>query len=155
MFEKILLAIKKVYPYLVASAVILLIGLSFYSSLQTFQTTSKDVAELSGDDMVTAWDKRQRKVRLLLPGYGVIGYLADWDIPNYKYSPSDQEVEFLLAQYTVAPLVLERGIQHDLILGNFNDTGDPQKLRDVQDYFGIQLVKSFSNEIFLFKGMGK
>ena len=155
MFEKILLAIKKVYPYLVALAVILIIGLSFYSSLQTFQTTSKDVAELKGDDMVTAWDKRLRKVRLLLPGHGVIGYLADWDIPNYKYGPSDQEVEFLLAQYTVAPLVLERGIQHDLVLGNFNDTGDPQKLQDVQNYFGIQLIKAFSNEIFLFKGMGK
>ncbi len=122
------------------------------NSYQTAVSAGQDVA---GDDMVTAWDKRLRKVRLLLPEYGVVGYLADWDIPGYTFGSSDQEVEFLLAQYTVAPVVLERGADHQLILGNFGDNGDPSKIENVQKQFEIQLLQPFSNEIFLFEGKEK
>ncbi len=87
--------------------------------------------------------------------HGVIGYLADWDIPNAKYGSSDQEVEFLLAQYTVAPVVLERGADHELILGNFSDNGNPAKIDNVQEIFGVSLIQPYSNEIFLLKGVEK
>jgi hypothetical protein len=147
--------IKIAYPVIVVLSIVGLIGISFYSAILTFRTTSKEAAEMDGDEMVTAWEKRLRKLRLILPDHGVIGYLADWDIPDYQYGDKDQEVEFILAQYTVAPLVLERGINHDLILGNFNDNGDPQKIQGIQNYFGIQLQESFSNEFFIFKGKGQ
>jgi hypothetical protein len=147
--------IKRVYPGIVVFLIVVLIGTSIYSSILTFQGTSKDIAETNGEEMVTAWEKRLRKVRQILPEHGVIGYLADWDIPDYKYGASDQEVEFILAQYTLAPLVLERGTDHEVVLGNFSDNGDPQKIQNIQNYFDIQLIDKFSNEIFVFKGLGQ
>jgi hypothetical protein len=58
-------------------------------------------------------------------------------------------------QYTVAPVVLERGADHELVLGNFSDNGDPTKIDNVQKIFGVSLVQPYSNEVFLFKGAKK
>jgi len=58
-------------------------------------------------------------------------------------------------QYSVAPVVLERGIDHELVLGNFNDNGDPGKIQYIQEHFGIRLLKTYSNELFLFQGKPK
>lgn len=155
MSQNMSILLKKAYPVFIALSVFLLICISISSSYLTFQKTSKDVAETNVEEMVTAWEKRQRKIRLLLPDNGVIGYLADWDIPEYESGAKDQEVEFILAQYTVAPLVLERGTNHELILGNFSDDGDPLKLQHIQDVFGIRLIHKYSNELFIFKGKGQ
>jgi hypothetical protein len=141
---------QKFSRIIVITAGIILCSLSVYSSLNTYKIAKAAVGDVSSDDMVTAWDKRLRKIRTMLPEYGVIGYVADWDIPGSVFGSSDQEVEFLLAQYTVAPVVLERGTDHDLILGNFSDNGDPTKLENVQQNLGIIVFEPYSNEIFLF-----
>ncbi len=137
------------------TVLILLLGFCIVSAVNGYQTASQAAGEVNGDDMVTAWDKRLRKIRPLLPESGVVGYLADWDIPGAQFGSSDQEVEFLLAQYTVAPVVLERGKDHPVILGNFSDNGDPNKLPEVQATLGISLSQPYSNEINIFTGEGK
>ncbi|HEX7555973.1 MAG TPA: hypothetical protein VF338_05065 [Leptolinea sp.] len=142
---------QKFSKIVLITAGIILCCLSVYSSLNTYKVAKAAVGDGSSDDMVTAWDKRLRKIRPMLPEYGVIGYVADWDIPGSVFGSSDQEVEFLLSQYTVAPVVLERGTDHDLILGNFSDNGDPTKLENVQQKLGISVLQPYSNEIFLFK----
>lgn len=147
--------IKRAYPFLVIGTIGLFLGLSVYSSISTNKIATEAAGEIVNSDMVTAWDKRIRKVRQILPDHGIVGYLADWDIPNYTYGSSDQEVEFVLAQYTVAPVVLERGTEHSLILGNFNDDGNPNKIKNVEKLFGIRIITAFSNEIFLFEGKVK
>ncbi len=137
------------------ATLILLLGFCVFSAVNGYQTASQAAGDVNGDDMVTAWDKRLRKIRPLLPEYGVAGYLADWDIPGAQFGSSDQEVEFLLAQYTVAPVVLERGKDHPIILGNFSDNGDPNKLTDVEATLGIRLSQPYSNEINIFTGEGE
>lgn len=146
---------KKVLNVIRSAALVVLAGFCLYSSVNGYQTAALSAGDVKGDDMVTAWDKRLRKIRPLLPEYGVIGYMADWDIPGGTFGSSDQEVEFLLAQYTVAPVVLERGAAHSIILGNFSDNGDPSKLQNVQDTLGIHLTQPYSNEINIFEGAGK
>lgn len=145
---------SQVYPYLVVVSVFLLVSFSFYFALQSLQATTESGAELEGEEMVSGWDKRQRRVNLLLPDHGIIGYIADWDIPNYKYSQSDQDVEYLLMQYTVAPLVLDRGTRHSIILGNFNDPGDDSKIQYFQNNFALKLIESYSNEVHIFSNPG-
>ena len=39
----------------------------------------------------------------------MIGYLGEWDVPGIGYEPNDQHAEYLLAQYALAPLILQRG----------------------------------------------
>jgi len=146
---------QKILKPLRLAAAILLAALSIYSAVNGYQIAAQAAGEISGDDMVSAWDKRLRKIRPLLPESGVIGYLADWDVPGGTFGSSDQEVEFLLAQYTIAPVVLERGKDHAIILGNFGDDGNPEKLQKVQDSLGIQLTQPYSNEINIFEVTGK
>lgn len=145
----------KILNVIRATVLVLLTAFCLYSAVNGYQTASLAAGDVKGDDMVTAWDKRLRKIRPLLPEYGVIGYLADWDIPGGTFGSSDQEVEFLLAQYTVAPVVLERGASHAIILGNFSDNGDTSKLKNVQGTLGIRLTQPYSNEINIFEGAGK
>ncbi len=142
---------KKHLP--VIFALIILLALSLYSTFESFNLSVIATQDLPEVDMVTAWDRRMRRIRPLLPDHGIIGYLADWDIHDVKFGSSDQEVEFLLAQYSVAPVVLERGAGHDLILGNFNDSTDPAKMEKIQTTFGITLLEPFSNEFSIFSGV--
>lgn len=139
----------------ITSGLIILLALVLLSTYESFKSSAIASEGLSELDMVTAWDRRMRKIREILPDHGVIGYLADWDIPGVKYGSSDQEVEFLLAQYTVAPVILERGADHDLILGNFNDSGEAAKMAKILDTFEISLLVPFSNEYSLFSRVKK
>lgn len=139
----------------VAAGLIIMLALAVFSSYESFKSSATAVEGLNELDMVTAWDRRMRKFRELLPDHGVVGYLADWDLPDTKFGSSDQEVEFLLAQYTVAPVVLERGFDHELILGNFNDSSESAKMKKILDSFPISLLVPFSNEFSLFQGVEK
>lgn len=141
--------------YSVAAGLIIMLALVIFSSYENFRSSATAVEGLDELDMVTAWDRRMRKIRELLPDHGVVGYLADWDLPDTKFGSSDQEVEFLLAQYTVAPVVLERGPDHELILGNFNDSSESTKMEKILDSFPISLLVPFSNEFSLFQGTKK
>jgi hypothetical protein len=51
---------------------------------------------------------RFRELRRLLPGHGVVGYLSD---------KPDAVVTYFLAQYALAPLVLERGAARPVVAG--------------------------------------
>jgi hypothetical protein len=103
----------------------------------------------AGNDMVSTWDRRMRKILPDLPDHGVVGYLADWDIPGYEYGHTDQTVEYLLSQYALAPLTLQRGDDFPLIIGNFSDTGDKDKIPAILAHFKLVLVKEHTNEIFI------
>ncbi|MHC1784618.1 MAG: hypothetical protein AB9891_18000 [Anaerolineaceae bacterium] len=105
-----------------------------------------------GNDMVSTWDRRMRKMLPDLPDHGVVGYLADWDIPDYTYGHTDQTVEFLLSQYALAPLTLQRGADYPVIVGNFSDTGDPEKIPGVLELFNLRILKEHTNEIFILEG---
>jgi hypothetical protein len=63
-----------------------------------------------GKEALDAWEARLAPAREALPFQrGVIGYVADWDVPGVSYAYADQEGEYLLAQYTLAPLILKKG----------------------------------------------
>ncbi len=103
----------------------------------------------AGNDMVSTWDRRMRKMLPDLPDHGVVGYLADWDIPGYAYGHTDQTVEYLLSQYALPPLTLQRGANYPIIIGNFSDTGDKEKIPAILEHFNLRIVKEHTNEIFI------
>jgi hypothetical protein len=134
------------------ASVVLLIAGAFYSSFSNCIAAIQANTVPPGEDMVSTWERRLRKARLLLPQNGMVGYIADWDLPDKKIAPKDQEIEFVLTQYTLAPLVFTRGTHQNIVVGNFNDTGDPDKLNTLSTLFGIEPVNAFSNEFYIFKG---
>ncbi|MGE5250821.1 MAG: hypothetical protein ACM3QS_11485 [Bacteroidota bacterium] len=63
-----------------------------------------------GSEALAAWETRISRAKEALPiKRGVIGYVGEWDVPGISYAFWDQESEYLLAQYTLAPFILKKG----------------------------------------------
>lgn len=90
------------------------------------------------DNIAKRSDQRFAAVKLALPGRGIIGYVGE----NGESSLPD----YYLAQYALAPLVVDRSIQHKFVIGNFPSGEVPTSfpgLRKIQDFGnGIVLLTS-------------
>jgi hypothetical protein len=75
-------------------------------------------------DTVSKWEKRVGSVLKHIPrDTKVVGYVADWDIPGMGYNLVDQDAEYTLTQYALAPLMIEPGLDHEWVIGNFTGSG--------------------------------
>ena len=75
-------------------------------------------------DPVSKWEKRVKPVLDHIPSTVTeLGYIADWDIPNFGYDIIDQDNEYTLTQYTLAPRIVQPGWTIEWIIGNFTDKG--------------------------------
>ena len=76
-------------------------------------------------------DQRFAAVKSALPDRGIIGYVGETgesSLPDYY-----------LAQYALAPLVVDRSIQHKFVVGNFPSLQVPPSLpglRKIEDFGG-------------------
>ena len=87
--------------------VIALVLASLFSAAQFWESTRHLEA---GRAALDAWDARLSRAKEALPvKRGVIGYVGEWDVPGFPYAYWDQESEFLLSQYALAPLILKKG----------------------------------------------
>jgi hypothetical protein len=88
------------------------------------------------DDIARRSDRRFAELKAALPQRGVVGYVGE---------PGESGVSaYYLAQYALAPLVLDRSINHPLVVGNFSSTAAP---------FGkLRLVKDCGDGVLLFAG---
>ena len=88
-----------------------------YSSIQYFVWTF--TAGTIDFDPVANWETRFAPVRAALPiQRGMLGYVADWDIPGADFDQSDQDAEFILTQYAFSPLILRRSADYEWIVGS-------------------------------------
>jgi len=78
--------------------------------------------EFIANDMISSWDKRMAALRADLPaGVETIGYVGNWDIlPEGDYVYADEETEFVLTQYALSPVIIERGADEEWIILNLN-----------------------------------
>jgi hypothetical protein len=99
-------------------------------------------------DPISKWEKRVRPVLDHVPdNVASFGYVADWDIPNSGYDLIDQDNEYTLTQYALAPRIVQPGLEHEWIIGNFTYAGFRDWLdQNLQSYeikeigFGIYLI---------------
>ena len=131
------------------AAVIGLVGLSLFVA---YRTTSSGMAawdpELPHNNPVDRWEKRLQPVRNHLPeDIMLVGYAADWDIPDSGFNPIDQDAEYVLTQYALAPIMVQPGLEQEWIVGNFLHPGFEAWLdRSLPSYeikslgFGIYLI---------------
>ena len=107
------------------AAVVGLVGLSLFVA---YRNTSSVMAawnpEQPDNNPVDRWEKRIQPVRNHLPeDITLVGYVADWDIPNSEYNPIDQDAEYVLTQYAMAPIMVKPGLEQEWIIGNFLHPG--------------------------------
>ena len=98
--------------------------------------------------MVTSWDVHMRSVAAVLPSeVNVVGYLENADL---KGSTSMQDfAEFFLTQYGLAPVVLQKGSDHEWIVGNFGHTLTKLELSALDRMLGPHSTQDFGFGIYL------
>lgn len=100
-------------------ALILFILLSVYSSVTyLIERIQAWNPVLITNDGVYDWDTRLSDLRTDLPAdVKVVGYISDWDVlPKYQYA--NNETEYVLTQYTMAPVIVVRGADREWVIVN-------------------------------------
>ena len=143
----------KKYSLWVFTAIALLVLFAAYTMLRSYRETNElwqtsDPAR----DPVSSWDRRVRKILPDLPAGVTVGYLADWDIPKFKFSAGDQHGEWVLTRYALAPHFVKGGTAYQYIVGNFSQPHDDQWFMDT---FGVTVIKRYDAELYLLQGPGK
>jgi|SRR5579872_269689 len=103
--------------------------------LSSFRLVQQSLHSGSSDDVATLSNQRFAALRNELPSRGVIGYIGE---SNDSATP-----DYYLTQYALAPMVVNRSINHTLIVGNFPRTRLPQFPS------GLEVVKDFGNGVVL------
>jgi hypothetical protein len=91
----------------------------------------------TSDPFTLGSDQRFAQLKAVLPARGVVGYVdtrGSADVANYY-----------LAQYALAPLVVDYSPQHALVVGNFPANSSARDLSP-----NLHLIRDFGNGVLLF-----
>jgi hypothetical protein len=73
------------------------------------------------DDPVADWEQRFVAVKARLPfTRGFVGYISDSDVPGAAFDPANDEGEYVLTQYAMAPDILVRGTAEEWNIANLS-----------------------------------
>ncbi len=92
------------------------------------------------NDFMARHDRRFEPLRDALPKRGIVGYMSD------AATEYDQELRRSLAQYSLAPLVVQSDTGQPLIVGEFTDPAAVAKGRDL----GLTVLRDFGDGLVLF-----
>lgn len=117
-----------------AVGVLLFIACCLLSSFRLTHT-SPNPLHLSTDGIAQRAERRFSPLRSQLPARGVIGYVGE--------SGNAGTEDYYLAQYSLAPLIIERSPDHRVVIASFPNS-------QVAIPGNLQLVKDFGNRVLLF-----
>lgn len=108
----------KVFRWLAVAG---LVGYGLFTAYGNWAFTAQLVdSPASTGDFVTRWEERLQRLKEELPAeVTMVGYVADWDLPGVVTDPIDQDTEYVLTQYTLAPIAVVPGLEPEWIIGNF------------------------------------
>jgi hypothetical protein len=117
-----------------------LVVLAVVSTALELWRAGRFYARSDGGERFANRQTRYRELRRLLPPHGVVGYLTD---------KPDAVVTYYLAQYALAPLVLERGAIRPVVVGNFFE---PAAAGALAARLGLVLQRDLGEGVMLFAG---
>jgi len=91
---------------------------------------------LQPDSVARRSDQRLASLKAALPARGVIGYIGEPGIAG--------TADYYLAQYALAPLVVDNSENHSLVIGNF--PGRPNEPVTAN----LKLIRNFGDGLLLF-----
>jgi hypothetical protein len=92
---------------------------SLYASIQNLIST-RDLGSTT-DDPVADWELRFRPLKRDLPfERGIVGYISDSDIAGIAFDAANEEGEYVLTQYALAPIVIVKGTGQEWNVGNLS-----------------------------------
>ena len=107
-----ILWLRRVFVGLIAAA-------SLYASIQNLIST-RELGSIS-EDPVAQWEVRFSRLKRQLPfDRGVVGYISDSDVSGAAYDAANDEGEYILTQYALAPVIIVRGTDQKLNVANLS-----------------------------------
>lgn len=98
--------------------ILILIG-SLYASIQNLISTQGLGSTTS--DPVADWEKRFAPLKRQLPFVrGAVGYISDSSIPGISFNAPNDEGEYVLTQYVMAPIIIIKGTDQEWNIGNLS-----------------------------------
>ena len=124
---------------------------SLYASIQNLIGT-KELGNLH-DDPVLVWENRFEPIKRRLPfTRGVVGYISDSSIPGVDFDAANDEGEYILTQYVMAPIIIVKGTDQEWNIGNLGKQAYEVWSRSNHGQFE---VTPFKGNIYLIHRVGK
>jgi hypothetical protein len=122
------------------------------SAVQWLQRGAEWPAHSSPDEIST-YERRFTELRAMLPARGVVGYLDQPDPAGATPREANAAAllhfrRYLLAQYTLAPVLLKESTEPELVIGNF----EPGAALPAPT--GLRVDKDFGDGLVLFRRSG-
>lgn len=106
-----------IIKWLQRSVLLLIVLASLYASILNLVST-KELGS-TNDDPVADWEKRFAPLKQQLPFQrGITGYISDSDIPGVDFNAANDEGEYVLTQYVMAPVIIIKGTEQVWNIGN-------------------------------------
>ena len=119
----------------------LLIAAGLAASIQNLIAT-KNLGSVS-DDPVADWERRFTPIKERLPFQrGIVGYISDSSIPGVTYDAANDEGEYVLTQYVLAPIILVKGADQEWDIANLSHQAFELWSRANQGKFEVTASKS-------------
>lgn len=133
-------SLRKSIPFVLIA---LSLGMAIYQFATTFIAGEW---RNSSEEMVSKWEERIQSLREAIPAdVTQVGYIDDSALKN---DPALFDAnEFQLMQYSVAPAAMDSGINHEWIIGNFNDDANLEAW--LTEQIGAYELQSFGFGVYL------
>jgi hypothetical protein len=108
-----------IIKWLQRGVIVLIVLASLYASIQNLIST-KDLGSTT-DDPVADWEVRFGPIKEQLPfKRGVVGYISASSIPGVSYNSANDEGEYVLTQYVLAPIIIVKGTDQEWNIANLD-----------------------------------
>jgi hypothetical protein len=137
--------------YLQGIVITLIVGLGIKTSVENFSSSLHDTS--NNTKVIADWNKQISKIITRIPiKHGLVGYISNEDVLGKTVSTNDAEGEYVLTQYSIAPLVLVRGTNQEWNILNLEPENYKKWMRENEKAF--ELVK-VSGGMYLVHRMNK
>lgn len=108
-----------IIKWLQRGVIVVVVLLSLYASINNLIST-KDKGSTT-DDPVADWEVRFGPLKAKLPfTRGVVGYISDSSIPGVTFNAANDEGEYVLTQYALAPIIIVKGTNQEWNVANLS-----------------------------------
>ncbi len=129
-----------VMKWLQRSLIFLMVVASLYASVRNLIST-KDLGSVT-DDPVADWEKRFAPIKQRLPfERGLVGDISDSSVPGVAYNAANDEGEYVLTQYVMAPIIIVKGTGQEWDIANLDRQGFDQWSKLNQGRFEVTAYK--------------
>jgi hypothetical protein len=99
-------------------------------------------AEYNAGEAVAEWEGRFERLKKILPlTRGVVGYVSDSGVTGTNYFDPNDQIEYTLTQYTMAPIIINKGGNFEWTIGVLSKSGYEDWIRSHSGKFEITFLK--------------